>query len=208
VDAAEVRDALTEVSTLLPTQERAALVLKEVFDLPLTEIAIMLATTEGAIKAALHRGRARLSDPDRDTSRARRNSPDTAVIDALAAAFSAYDIDRLTNLFLTDATSEVIGAVDEVGRDRIRSGSLHHTLFAETDVRWRAEVRELDGEPLVLLWETPIDASRAEAVGDVLRVDVADGGVARMRWYYFCPDTLTEIAQRLGAPHHTHGYHL
>ncbi|GHI28032.1 hypothetical protein Shyd_94030 [Streptomyces hydrogenans] len=51
------------MSTLLAPQERAAVVLKDVFDLPLKEIAAMLSTTEGAVKAALHRGRGRLADP-------------------------------------------------------------------------------------------------------------------------------------------------
>ncbi|WP_052499438.1 sigma-70 family RNA polymerase sigma factor [Streptomyces vietnamensis] len=66
-DPAEVRDALAEVTTLLAPQERAAAVLKGVFDLPLKEIAAMLGTTEGAVKAALHRGRGRLTTPDRGT---------------------------------------------------------------------------------------------------------------------------------------------
>lgn len=67
-DSVEVRDALAEVATLLAPQERAAAVLKDVFDLSLKEIAAMLDTTEGAVKAALHRGRGRLADPGRDTA--------------------------------------------------------------------------------------------------------------------------------------------
>jgi RNA polymerase sigma-70 factor (ECF subfamily) len=39
-------------------------------------------------------------------------------------------------------------------------------------------------------------------------VETADGGIARIRWYYFCPETLTEVADQLGVPHHTHGYRL
>lgn len=64
-DSADVRDALAEVATLLAPQERAALVLKDAFDLPLKEIAALLSTTEGAVKTALHRGRGRLADPPR-----------------------------------------------------------------------------------------------------------------------------------------------
>jgi RNA polymerase sigma-70 factor (ECF subfamily) len=41
-------------------QERAAVVLKDVFDFSLDEIAGMLATTAGAVKSALYRGRAKL----------------------------------------------------------------------------------------------------------------------------------------------------
>ena len=44
----------------LAPQERAALLLKEVFELSLDEIAEILGTSLGAVKSALHRGRARL----------------------------------------------------------------------------------------------------------------------------------------------------
>jgi len=199
-DPLEVRDALAEVTMLLPPQERAAVVLKDVFELPLIEIASMLDTTVGAVKSALHRGRGRLADP----STVRRPAPDRAVLDRLAAAFTAYDLDRLAALFTTDAVSDVIGAVHEIGRESMRTGSLHHTLVLESDVRYRAEVTELDGEPLILLWETPTDGSGPEAVGDVLRVSTRDGEASRLRWYYFCPQTLTEVAQRLGHPVRTH----
>jgi RNA polymerase sigma-70 factor, ECF subfamily len=207
-DPLEVRDALGEVATLLSPQERAAVVLKDVFDLPLSDIAAVLGTSSGAVKAALHRGRGRLGAPDRRQALQRRPGPDRAVLDAMAEAFSAYDLDRLAALLLADATSEVIGLVYEAGAESARQGSLHHTLVLETQVRYRAEVTEIDGEAMVLLWERPVDGSAAEAVSDILRVETADGRVSRLRWYYFCPQTLTEIADRLGLPVRTHGYRL
>ncbi|MGW3657273.1 sigma factor-like helix-turn-helix DNA-binding protein [Streptomyces sp. NPDC005151] len=207
-DPAEVRDALAEVTTLLAPQERATVVLKDVFDLPLKEIAAMLSTTEAAVKAALHRGRGRLADPERAAALARRTAPDRETVDALAAAFTGYDLDGLTKLFVEDAVSDVIGVAHEVGRAQIAAGSLHHTLRLETSVRWRAEVRELDGDPLVLMWATPTDGSGTEAVEDVLRAETADGGITRLRWYYFCPDVLTEVGDRLGVPYRTHGHHV
>ncbi|MGH3679770.1 MAG: sigma-70 family RNA polymerase sigma factor [Natronosporangium sp.] len=207
-DPLEVRDALDTVATLLSPQERAAVVLKDVFDFPLIEIAAMLGTSLAAVKAALHRGRDRLGAPDpaRRDALGRRAAPDRAVLDAMAAAFTAYDIERLTALLLADAVSEVVGMVYEVGAETIRRGSLHHTLVVENDVRYRAQVQELDGEPVLLLWETPADGSAPEAVSDVLRVETADGQVARVRWYYFCPETITEVTARLGVPARPHGY--
>ncbi|MFB7449833.1 sigma-70 family RNA polymerase sigma factor [Streptomyces sp. NPDC056194] len=207
-DPAEVRDALGEMATLLAPQERAAVVLKDVFDLSLKEIAAMLRTTEGAVKAALHRGRGRLTESDRAAALARRTAPDRDTLDALAAAFTAYDLDGLARLFVEDAVSDVIGMAHEVGRDQIAAGSLHHTLVLESSVRWRAEVRELDDEPLVLMWATPVDGSGPEAVEDVLRVETADGEITRLRWYYFCPDVLTEVGDRLGVPYRTHAHGL
>jgi RNA polymerase sigma-70 factor (ECF subfamily) len=197
-DPLEVRDALGELATLLPPQERAALVLKDVFDFPLAEIAGVLGTSVGAIKAALHRGRDRLG-ADQAESR-RRPAPDRAVLDAMAAAFTAYDLDRLTELLLDGAVSEVVGAVYEDGADVIRHGSLHHTLVVEDDRRYRAEVHELDGEPLLVLWARPTVGAPEEAVADLLRVETADGRIARVRWYYFCRQTLLEVSSRLGLP--------
>ncbi|SDL14086.1 sigma-70 family RNA polymerase sigma factor [Streptomyces indicus] len=213
-DPVEVRDALAEMATLLSPQERAAVVLKDVFDLPVKEIAGMLGTTEGAVKAALHRGRGRLADPGRAAALARRPAPDRGTLDALAKAFTAYDLDGLAKLFAEDAVSDVIGMAHEVGREQIAAGSLHHTLLLETSVRWRAEVRELDGELggelVVLMWAAPVDggggAGAGEAVEDVLRVETAGGGVTRLRWYYFCPEVLAEVGERLGVRCRPHGY--
>jgi RNA polymerase sigma-70 factor, ECF subfamily len=208
LDPLEVRDALNAVATLLSPQERAAVVLKDVFDFPLAEIAAMLRTSVAAVKAALHRGRDRLGAPEpaRREALDRRASPDRAVLDAMAEAFTAYDIERLTALLLADAESEVVGMVYEVGVDMIRRGSLHHTLVLEDSVRYSAQVQEFDGVPLLLLWETPVDGSGPAAVSDVLRVETVDGRVVRLRWYYFCPETITEVTMRLGVPARTHGY--
>ncbi|MEU0836443.1 RNA polymerase sigma factor [Streptomyces sp. NPDC005969] len=207
-DPVEVRDALAEVTTLLAPQERAAVVLKDVFDLPLKEIAAMLSTTEGAVKAALHRGRGRLADPERATALARRAAPDRDTLDAVARAFTAYDLNGLTRLFVEDAVSDVIGMAHEVGRAQIAAGSLHHTLHLEASIRWRAEVRELDGDPLILMWATLTDGDGTEAVEDILRAETAGGGITRLRWYYFCPDVLAEAGDRLGVPYRTHGHVL
>ena len=214
-DPMEVRDALRDLHTLLPPQERAAVVLADAFELPNAEIADMLGTTVGAVKSALHRGRARLADRPADPAKPprpadpvspRRPAPDRALVEALAEAFTAYDLDRVAALFLDNGVSEIVGMVQEQGRDRARAGTLHGALVGETRVRFRAEVRDLDGEPVVLLWEAPTDDSAPEAVGNVLRVEQSGGRIARLRWYFFCPETVAEVAERFGVPAITHGY--
>src|SRR5262245_41007822 len=57
----EVRDAAATLMERLAPQERAAVLLSEVFDLRLEETASILGTTVGAVKSALHRGRERLA---------------------------------------------------------------------------------------------------------------------------------------------------
>lgn len=56
--AVAAREAVAVLLARASLCERAALVLKDVFDFSLENIAQMLSTTVGAIKSALHRGRA------------------------------------------------------------------------------------------------------------------------------------------------------
>ena len=76
----------------LAPQERAAVVLKELFDAPLDEIALVLGTSVGAVKSALHRGRARLRDAgDEGDAPSQRPRPSAALVDRFVAAYNAGD---------------------------------------------------------------------------------------------------------------------
>src|SRR4051812_25937007 len=57
------REAAGTLLGQLAPQERAAVVLKDVFELSLEETAEALSTTVGAVKAALHRARGKLAEP-------------------------------------------------------------------------------------------------------------------------------------------------
>src|SRR5215470_6222619 len=80
------REAAGTLLAKLSPQERAAVVLKDVFDLSVDETAEALGTTAGGIKAALHRGRGKLAD---DAAPAAPAGPAPAVLDAFCAAFNA-----------------------------------------------------------------------------------------------------------------------
>src|SRR5207244_6381405 len=60
------REAAGTLIAKLSPQERAAVVLKDAFDLELGDIAAVLNTSVGAVKAALHRGRSKLAEPATD----------------------------------------------------------------------------------------------------------------------------------------------
>ncbi len=87
----EVRDAARQLIQLLPPQERAAVVLKDVFDFRLDEIASILQPTVGAIKAALHRGREKLAAPR--TNRVAAHASE-ALLDQFIDAFNARDLNH------------------------------------------------------------------------------------------------------------------
>ena len=201
-DPAEVRDAWAELVTLLPPQERAALALKDLFGFTLTEVADVLRTSVGAVKAALHRGRGRLADPERSLKN--REAPDRRLLDAVADAFTAYDVPRLTALLLEDADSEILGVLTEYGADNIRRGSIEHTLDPSKPYRYTADVVDLWGESVLAIH---IVRDGHAALNDLMRLTTEDGKVRSIRWYYFSPDFLTEAAATLNEPVELNGHH-
>lgn len=203
--SAEIREALAQLASRLPAQERVAVLLKDVFDFSLEEIAAQLGTTSGAVKAALSRGRAKLSQPlPRQTAPTRAHQVPRALLDAFCEAFNKRDFERLSNLFAEDAVADVVGMVYELGREQIKKGSLAHTMFDEAGEP-SAEVRQFAGEDVVVLWYA-VGESKERRVRDVLRFAGSGSLFSLMRYYYFCPETLAEIISALGLPLTTNGY--
>jgi RNA polymerase sigma-70 factor (ECF subfamily) len=205
-DPVEVNDALKELMTVLPAQERATIVLKDVFGLPLAEIASLVGSSVGGVKAALHRGRAALGSGEERARRANRPSPDPAVLREVAAAFSAYDIDALVKLLREDSVMNLVGMVYETGPDEMRNGSFHHTFDLEDDVRYTAEVREFAGEPVVAVWSRPVGTDDPVGVSEVWRCTTEDGKLTSLTNYFFAPEVVTEVAATWEVPTVLHGY--
>lgn len=199
---AEVRDAAKQLMHRLPPRERAAVVLKDVLDFRLEEIATILQTTAGAIKSALHRGREKLAAPDTTSN---DNQPSEALVDQFVAAFNARDLDRLTALLLENSVAEVVGMGTSYGRKPISESSLYYSLFLEKGDP-RAERHTIAGEELVLFWYADLDDPEKTAVREVLRLEESEGQIARLRYYTFCPETVAEIAAALSLPMTGLGY--
>lgn len=213
--AAATRDAGAALFQKLAPQERAAVVLKDAFDLPLSEIAAILDTTVGAVKSALHRGRARLHEPEPEAPH-RRAPASRELVDRFVSAFNARDLAALTERLLENASAEVLGFGAAQGRDMLasRNGWLQKALYGHEP--WALDRREpvraqraesvlYRGEPIVALWRG--DAT-GEAVEEIWRLEEEDGRVAGIRDYCFCPETLAEVAGELGWPLRTGGYRL
>lgn len=202
----EVRDALAALARNLPPQERAAVLLRDVFGLDLDEVAAFLDTTRGAVKAALHRGRTKLSARSAEAAPLPGVRPDAAsaaMLDRFVTLFNARDLPGLTALLLEDATAEVVGMVQEYGREQIEKGSLFHTLFGE-EGQPRAALVDYLGEPVVVIWYRGDDGR--ETLQDVLRFTERSGAIAELRYMYFCPEVVQEVGAALGAAVRTNGY--
>jgi RNA polymerase sigma-70 factor (ECF subfamily) len=196
--SADLRDAGARIMTHLAPQERAALVLRECFEMTAAEIAELLATTEGAVKAALHRGRARLQEERRASPP--RPLPSREVLDRFVERYNSRDLPGLLSLMLDSASIEMPGVDLEIGRRGFgRShGWFHHNLYSpfdgsESKAAWETAV--FQGEPLVLVLAEP-----GGPVTSVMRLETEDDRVSHIRVYAFCPDAVKEVAASLGRP--------
>jgi RNA polymerase sigma-70 factor (ECF subfamily) len=213
------REAAGTLLVKLSPQERAAVVLKDVFELSLEEVAEALGSTVGGIKAALHRGRGKLVD---DAAPEPATTPVPAALDAFCAAFNAGDLDRLTALLLDTAVVEVVGATTQYGPEAARRTVLTGMLFgvrllADPEARIgidaklregvlaqppRCEARMHRGRWLVLHWYQHVDG---EAVRAVTTLELDGDRVARLANYFYNPDFLVDIAGELGVPARING---
>jgi len=198
-----VRDAGAALIQRLAPQERAAIVLKDVFELSLAEIAAVLGTTAGAVKSALHRGRTRLREPEPGAAAA-RPAPSLALVERFIAAWRASDLPALLALVVEDAAVENVGCGVELGREAGGQGFLYKAVHGhpEWPAAFQPEAVRLDagvveGVPLVLCFAT---RQGREALEQVLRFDEQDGQIARLRGYAFCPETMREVGGALALP--------
>jgi RNA polymerase sigma-70 factor (ECF subfamily) len=201
--AHELREAGSRLLQRLSPQESAAVVLKEGFDMTLEEIAELLATTTGAVKAALHRGRDRLRAVE-DPPAARRPPPSAQLLDRFVERCAAKDVPGLVALLLEGASAENVGNSYHVGLDPAAGVPrfLHAVVHGhpEWPDEFQRESRRLaratfESEPLLLVFAT---RGGREALEAVLRVEEQDGCIARIRAYGFCPETMRAVGEALG----------
>lgn len=220
----EPRDSREAAGTLiarLSPRERVAVVLKDVFDLSLEEIAEVLATTPGTVKTTLHRGRGRLSELDVAAAAAGPEAGSVpAVLDEFCAAFNAQDLDRLTKLLLDTSSVDVVGTHTDFGpeaaarnaffgmlfgAERLAQGSGIEPRFSQRALPRapRCEARVHRGEPILLLWYAHEDG---EAVRAINRVELEGERIARLKNYFYTPEALAELCQELHVPFRSNGY--
>jgi RNA polymerase sigma-70 factor (ECF subfamily) len=176
--------AIEQFVMSLPPKERSCVLLKDVFDYTLEEIAELVSSTVGGVKAALNRGRAKLAALPAPATSRRAVSPELSrLLHLYVDRFNKRDWDGLRELVRSDAQLRVAdrfaGPIDE---------SPYFGNYDRQRVPWRLTVAEVDGELAVVVLRQSGDEWRP---GSVARLQVIDQHVARIVDYAHCPWVLS-----------------
>jgi RNA polymerase sigma-70 factor (ECF subfamily) len=98
-----IRLAFVRVVQMLPPRQRAALILHDVLDWSVVEVADMLETTEVAINSALQRARAAIARPRAESAASALAPRQAEVVERFVRAWESGDFDDFVALLATDA---------------------------------------------------------------------------------------------------------
>jgi RNA polymerase sigma-70 factor (ECF subfamily) len=149
--AGDARVAATVAMTAfmdLSVVERSSVVMTDVLGYDLAETVDILGLTGPAVKAALHRGRAKLqamagasgADPTLDPQ-------EQARLRAYADKFNARDFDALRDLLAEDVRLDLVNRLRLAGRTDV---GVYFGRYAEIDT-WRFAVGSAEGRPALLV---------------------------------------------------------
>lgn len=163
----------------LPPKERACVLLKDVFDYSLEEIAELVDSTVGGVKAALHRGRGKLGAlPEPSRSHRGGNDEASRLLHLYVERFNRRDWDGVRELIAADARLQVPDRYAGLLVD-----SPYFGRFGSWDVAWHLELGEVDGEPVVLLHRD----TDPPAPVTIMRVGIVDRRIQHISDYLQCP---------------------
>jgi RNA polymerase sigma-70 factor (ECF subfamily) len=149
LDDAPIDEALATLIGELPPKERAAVLLKDVLDYPLTEVAEIAGSTLGGVKAALHRGRAKLRGVKAAPAVAALDVDQRRLFEAYAQCFNRRDWDALRSLVSADARLEIVGAAE--GPMSVL-GFTYSGNYTNLAWEWKLEPGFVDGMPAIVHW--------------------------------------------------------
>ena len=187
--------AVEHLVLTLPPKERACVLLKDVLDYSLEEISELIDSTVGGVKAALHRGRAKLAASPVPRSRAADvPRPDVAALLAsYVERFNRRDWDGVRDLIAADARVRVADRFAGPFADSPYLGR-----YERLTTPWRLMVAEIDSEPMIVTeyFEKGVWAARG-----IVRLEARDGHVVRITDYEHCPWVLAAAGDvRIGRP--------
>jgi len=183
--------AVEHLVLTLPPMERACVLLKDVFDYSLEEIAELVDSSVGGVKAALNRGRSKLAAlPERAPAPRAASVEMVQLLDLYVERFNRRDWNGLRELIADDARLRVA--------DRFGGRLTESPYFGnyERMSAWRMAVGEVDGAPAIITLQRGADAWTPRSV---VRVELADQHIVRIVDYTHCPWVLpAALSVRVG----------
>src|SRR5258708_614362 len=143
-----IGETLAALVGVLPPKERASVLLKDVLEYRLSEVAEVVDSTVGGVKAALHRGRAKLRALQAAPSQVELDRQQRKLLDSYVECFNRRDWDALRHLIQVDAKIEIVDAV--VGKLE-ESGYFRN--YAALPWEWEQSLARVDGEPMIVHWK-------------------------------------------------------
>jgi RNA polymerase sigma-70 factor (ECF subfamily) len=179
--------AVEQLVISLPPIERACVLLKDIFDYTLEEIAELVSSTVGGVKAALNRGGLKLATSSKPATSRREVSPELSrLLHLYVDRFNKHDWEGLRKLISADARLRVadrfVGSLDE---------SPYFGNYERQTVPWRLALAEVDGELAVVALRQYRDEWRPSSVA---RLQVTDQHIAHIADYAHCPWVLSAAA--------------
>lgn len=188
----DVPRAVEHLVLTLPPMERACVLLKDVFDYSLEEIAELVDSTVGGVKAALNRGRSKLAKlppasakPPRPAS----SSDATQLLDLYVERFNRRDWEGVRELITADARVRVA--------DRFAGRLSESPYFGRYDrltAPWRVAAGNVDGEPVIVTLQEGPDGWTPVAI---VRLEIDDRQIMRIVDYTHCPWVLASAGSVL-----------
>ena len=145
--------AVEHLVLTLPPKERACVLLKDIFDYSLEEIAEMVDSTVGGVKAALNRARTKLATTSPQPRPSRSASPEMRrVMQLYVEHFNRRDWDGVRELISADARLIVADAF--AGKVE---GAPYFSNWARWSMAWKLDLAEVDGETVVVVLRREVD---------------------------------------------------
>ena len=172
----------------LPPKERACVLLKDVFEYSLEEIAELVESTVGGVKAALNRGRSKLESlQGRPAAPPRASTPENKQILRLYVdRFNRRDWDGLRELISADARLRVADCF--AGR---LADSPYFVEYERASIPWNMVLGQLDGETVVIILRASVDGWTPSGA---IRFNVIGDRIKRIADYFKCPWVLQAAA--------------
>jgi RNA polymerase sigma-70 factor (ECF subfamily) len=175
-----VGEAVEHLIASLPPKERACVLLKDVFDYSLEEIAELVDSSIGGVKAALNRARTKLSASSPAAKPAQISSPELQkVMQLYVDRFNRRDWDGVRELISADARLNVIDRFAGKFADAPYFFNYNNWPWA-----WKLAIGEIEGAPVIVILQRGADTWTPYSV---IRMDVAGGRVERIVDYIHCP---------------------